>query len=103
MIGQSVSPACRQHGGRALSVTTCAVALLGLLPIDPQAGEVQSVLHVDVVPVQSCGGAKVEMEFEHASANRGYAEAIVTVSRRKHSAVVKVSDARDYVGVRCGT
>ena len=41
------------------------------------------------------------MTFEHVGSNPGFAEAVVTVSRRNQSTVVRVSDARDYVGLKC--
>jgi hypothetical protein len=65
-----------------------------------RTAEAEPTLYVDEVPILSCGETKVAMKFEHL-ANLGYAEAVVTVSKRKQTTAVRVSDARDYVSLKC--
>jgi hypothetical protein len=79
---------------------TSAICVLFVVGTALRTAEAEPVLHVNEVPVLSCGGTKVAMKFEHL-ANLGYAEAVVTVSKGKQATVVRVSDARDYVSLKC--
>ena len=78
-----------------------AAAVLSLPPLVPYAGEANAVQHVDQIPAQVCGPANATVAFVRTGSNPGYIEAQVTVSKGSLSTVVRVSGARDYLGLRC--
>lgn len=83
-----------------LSVALAAAALSASTRLIV-AGEATAVQHVDQIPEQICGLANVTVSFVRIRPLPGYVEAQVTVSRGSSSTVVRVSGARDYIGLRC--